>query len=455
MAMENDTKNKLREDQSVSLTGKVSSVDGQQSGQRHSGVGDPLRNQQEEFGGWAYADAMRRTVDQAPEAFWQVDQDLRLIYANPAFMKISGGCRAGELTGKSLFEFLTPEGIEEFRYRHTARQKEEEKGIKTDILFFELKMRRMDGTYLWAGVSSAPIRDAKGRIIGYQGILRDIGYFKQHRLEKLRLEELLRKMDRMASLGQMSGSVAHELNNIMSVVLGYSELMMLQFRENGVLQDHLKNIIDNTEKAAAILQDVMMMSRKEDEGSRPVNINSLILTCLKKSELQEMIRLNGEIDVQLDLEACVHEIIAAAAKLEKALTDLLSLSIVQAGDKGRVLIKTQMRYLGLPIHEPGNICEGEYVTLSLTDTGEGLSDEAVVHLFDPFYMKKILGRVKTGLELPIVREVVKDHDGFINVRSTMGEGTTYTIYLPVMRGRKPPKHFISSSFHSDESNMIN
>lgn len=402
-----------------------------------------------------HAGAMKYMVGHAPEAFWQMDRELKFTYTNTACEKISGGFRAEEFVGRSLLEFLTPEGIEELRSVHTARQSEEKRGIQTDVLFYELQMRRKDGSYFWAGISSAPMRDASGQIVGYQGIMRDISSFKQHHVEQRRLEDLLGKTEKMAALGYMAGSVAHELNNMMAGILGYSELLMLQYRsDDNVSQAHLKAIIDNGERAAALLQDVLILSRKEAGIRQSVHLNDLIPQYMQKQEFQHLIK-RYDVAIRLDFEASLHDVVASASRVEQAVANLLLLSIQQAGPGGVVSITTKTLYLGSPAGDNGSICEGEYVVVSITDTGNGIPDDVVSHIFEPFYFKKITKYGVTGLELVIVREVVKDHDGFIDVHSVTGSGTTFTIYLPVTRGKLRVNYHMMPSGFPDGSSAIN
>lgn len=416
----------------------------------------PFGGEQMSEGVLTHAGAMKYMVGYAPEAFWQMDRELKFTYANPACEKISGGFRAEDFIGRSLLEFLTPEGIEDMRSVHTARQSEERRGIQTDVLFYELQMRRKDGSYFWAGISSTPMRDTSGQIVGYQGIMRDISSFKQYHVEQKRLEDLLGKTEKMAALGYMAGSVAHELNNMMAGILGYSELLMLQYRpDDNVPQAHLRSIIDNGERAAALLKDVLLMSRKEADVRKSVNLNDLIPLCMQKQEIRDLVLRHEDVAIHLDLETSLHDVVASASKLEKAVANLLVLSVQQAGAGGAVSIMTKTLYLGRPTGGDDNICEGEYVVLSVTDTGKGIPDEAISHLFEPFYLKKIIKHGVTGLELAMVREVVKDHDGFIDVHSRIGSGTTLTIYLPVTRGKLRVNYHMMSADLPDGSTPIN
>lgn len=381
-----------------------------------------------------YGDGMKYVVAHTSEAFWQTDSKFNFTYVNPACEKISGGYTLEDLEGKSLLEFLAPESIEQLRRVNDTRQRDEKLGIQTDVLYHELRMKRKNGTYFWAGISASPIRDAKGHIAGYQGVLKDISSFKKYETEQLRLEGLLKTTQRLAAVGQMTGVVAHEINNVMAGVLGFSELLMMQSDMNDEYsQTYLKNIIGSSERIIAVLQDLMVVSRRDDEVRKALNLNDLILAFLYQPEFQKLTGQQPGVTVNLDLEPSVHDIMASFSKLEKALLNLLSVAFLQAGPEGCVSIATKSIYLGRPVGGDENICEGEYVVLSVSDSGEGISEEDASLIFDPFYVRKAMKPEATGLELTIAREVIKDHQGFIDVRSKIGCGSTFTVYLPVMR----------------------
>ncbi len=406
--------------------------------------------------GWTYDDAMRYIVSHSTEAFWQTDAELKFTYTNAACEKISGGYCERELIGKSLLEFLTPEGIDQLHMSSQIRLKEEKKGKKIESSFYELQMRRKDGTYMWVGISACPLRDAHGKISGYQGIIRDVTCFKQYQVEQVRLEKLLKKIEKMASVGMMAGSIAHELNNIMAGILGFSELLMLQINPNDDASHmHLRNIIDASERVTSVLQDVLMLSRREKDVRKSINLNDLISVCLDKPALQDLRNKLWGLSVKLDLERSLHEVMASVMKLEKALSNLLYISFQQAKEAGVVSISTKTLYLGCPMESGEKISEGEYVVISLSNTGETISEDQVAHIFEPFYVKKALKHGVTGLELTTAREVMKDHDGFIDVRNSAGGGVTYTVYFPITQGKSAVPYAMMSSDYLDVPTTIN
>ncbi|MEE9911771.1 MAG: PAS domain S-box protein [Deltaproteobacteria bacterium] len=387
-------------------------------------------------GGWKKnAEDIQNMVDHSAEAFWQVDRDLKFTFTNTACEKLSGGFKNEEFIGRSLLEFLTPDGIESMWRQNGKRLQDEARGIKTDLLFFELQMMRKDGTYFWAGISSSPLRNPKGDVIGYHGIMRDISAFKRHEAEQKRLENQLQKMEKMAAVGRLTGGVAHELNNTMAGILGYSELLLSQ--EDLAGADFYKNvgsIIHSGERAAAIIADLLAISGRDGASRRPVNLNDLILACMKKNEFLKISDQHPGITFKMDLEPALHHVAGVLPQLDRAILNLLSVSCEQAGPGGTVFVTTRTVYLGRPIDGYDSLREGEYVVLTITDTGHGIADEDVNRAFEPFYIRKVMKKGFSGLELSVAREVVQDHDGFIDVVSRIGSGSIFTLYLPVSHG---------------------
>lgn len=188
----------FKQGQGVSFTGMVISESSliQEVNNNKMMEGYLLQDEQAADRIWKNADEIHYMVDHTSEAFWQMDKDFKFTFTSAACEKISGGFKMEDFVGKSLLEFLTPEGIEQMQQVNGSRQKNELQGIKTDVIFHELQMRRKDGTYFWAGISASPRRDPSGKVIGYQGILRDVSGFKQYEGDRKSLEELLKKEKR-------------------------------------------------------------------------------------------------------------------------------------------------------------------------------------------------------------------------------------------------------------------
>ncbi|HQP24629.1 MAG TPA: PAS domain S-box protein [Smithellaceae bacterium] len=373
-------------------------------------------------------------VDHAFEAFWQVDTNFKITFTNAACGTVTGGFKSEDFIGRSLMDFLSPESIEKLYKGNSSRMNDEARGVQTALAFYELQMKRKDGTYCWVGISSSPIRDRSGKVIGYQGILRDISGFKKQETSRKRYEEAFNKAEKMSCLVNITNGVARELNRLMGGIIAHGEILSsCDGPGSNAFHDHVGNIIDSGERAVTFIQDLLAVSRKDEENRQIIYINERIQACLKKNEFQKLSQRYPDVTIKMDFEPSLRNVNASLSQLDKSILDLLSLSFKQTEPDGVISIATRTVYLGCPVRYEDNLCEGEYVVLSISSTGGGLEDEEVCHLFEPFYAKKFMKKSATGLELSIVREVIRDHNGFINAYSKIGCGLSFVLYLPVSR----------------------
>ncbi len=371
-------------------------------------------------------------VDHAFEAFWQVDTNFKITFTNAACGAVTGGFKSEDFIGRSLVDFLSPESIEKLHKGNSSRMSDEARGVQTALAFYELQMKRKDGTYCWVGISSSPIRDRSGKVIGYQGILRDISGFKKQETSRKRYEEAFNKAEKMSSLMNITNGVARELNRLMGGIIAHGEILRsCDGPGSNAFHDHVDNIIDSGERAVTFIQDLLAVSRKDKENRQLINFNERVQACLKKNEFQKLSQRYQGVTIKMDFEPSLRNVNASLSQLDKSILDLLSMSFNQTEPDGVISIATRTVYLGCPVRHEDNLCEGEYVVLSISSTGGGLEDEEVCHLFEPFYAKKFMKKSATGLELSIVREVIRDHNGFINAYSKIGCGVSFVLYLPV------------------------
>lgn len=383
---------------------------------------------------WKESKDIQYIVDHAFEAFWQVDMDFKITFTNAACGAVTGGFKSEDFIGRSLMEFLSPESIEKLHKGNRSRMNDEARGVQTALAFYELQMKRKDGAYCWVGISSSPIRDRSGKVIGYQGILRDISGFKKQETSRKQYEEAFNKAEKMSRLMNITNGVARELNYLMGGILAHGEsLRSCDGTGSNAFHEHVGNIIDSGERVVTFIQDLLAVFRKDEENRQHININERVLACLKKKELQKLSERYPGVALKMDFEPSLQNVKASLTQLDKSILDLLSISFQQAQPAGVISISTRTVYLGCPARYEDNLLEGEYVVLSISSTGDGLDDEEVGRVFEPFYAKKIMKKSATGLELSIVREVVRDHNGFVDAYSKIGCGVSFVMYLPVSR----------------------
>jgi nitrogen-specific signal transduction histidine kinase/ActR/RegA family two-component response regulator len=261
----------------------------------------------------------------------------------------------------------------------------------------------------------------------------DITDRKRAEEEKRNLEERLQRAEKMEALGQLAGGVAHDLNNVLGVLSGYSELLLEAIPEGSQARGYAEKILQSTEKGAAIIQDLLTLARRGVAASDVVDLNQVVSDFLKTPVFERMKNLNPLITFRTVCDQNLLNIKGSLVHLEKTLINLVSNAAESISGTGEVTIRTESRYLDKPLRGYDEVREGDYAVLTVSDTGMGIPAENREKIFEPFYTKKTMGRSGTGLGLAIVWGTVKDHNGYIDVQTEVGEGTTFTLYFPATR----------------------
>ncbi len=295
----------------------------------------------------------------------------------------------------------------------------------------EAEFRRKDGSS-GPALMSARVLDLQG-VPHILSITRDISDIKRAEEEKRHLEERLQRAEKMEALGQLAGGVAHDLNNVLGILSGYSELLLEQIPEGNRSRNYVEKILQSTEKGAAIIQDLLTLARRGVVASDVINLNSVVSAFFKTPVFEKIKDHHPRVTFKRELDRNLLNIKGSFFHLEKTLMNLVSNASEAISGAGEVTIKTQSRYLDKPIRGYDEIKEGDYAVLTISDTGMGIPAENILKIFEPFYTKKKMGRSGTGLGLAIVWGTIRDHNGYIDVETEVGKGTTFTLYFPVTR----------------------
>ena len=261
----------------------------------------------------------------------------------------------------------------------------------------------------------------------------DITERKQAQEEKQKLEERLRQAEKMEAIGQVAGGVAHDLNNVLGVLSGYSELLLMELPEGQKSRSHVEKILQSTAKGAAIIQDLLTLTRRGVASAEVVNLNNIVYEFFKSPVLEDLKITHPRITFHIEYDQSLLNIKGSPVHLEKTLMNLVSNAAESIVDTGTVTIRTENRYLDWTLRGYDEIREGDYAVLTVSDTGTGISEEHREKIFEPFYTRKTMGRSGTGLGLPIVWGTVKDHHGYIDMQTEVNRGTSFTVYFPVSR----------------------
>ncbi|RPJ10067.1 MAG: response regulator, partial [Deltaproteobacteria bacterium] len=251
--------------------------------------------------------------------------------------------------------------------------------------------------------------------------------------ERQRLEERLGRAEKMEALGILAGGVAHDLNNVLGVLVGYSELLLMEMPAGDPLREHVSNILQSGKRGAAIIQDLLTLARRGVAISEVVNLNDVISSYFKTPECEKLKAFHPHVTFEIDLDEDLLNVKGSPVHLGKTVMNLASNAAEAISGHGKVTIRTENCYLDKPIAGYDDIQEGDYVVLKVYDNGKGISAKDLGKIFEPFYTKKVMGRSGTGLGLAVVWGTVKDHNGYIDVQSEEGKGSTFTLYFPVTR----------------------
>jgi signal transduction histidine kinase len=247
------------------------------------------------------------------------------------------------------------------------------------------------------------------------------------------LENQLQKAQKMEAIGTLAGGVAHDLNNILSGLVSYPDLIMMDLPEDSPLREPLLTIKRSGERAAIIVQDLLTLARRGVAISEVINLNAIISDQLQSPEFQELKALYPKMKVETRFEPQLLNVKGSATHLAKSIMNVISNAAEAMPDGGTVCITTTNCYIDFPIKGYDHVEAGDYVTVTISDTGIGISKADMERIFEPFYTKKVMGRSGTGLGMAVVWGTMKDHNGYIDLVSQEGHGTTFILYFPVCR----------------------
>lgn len=368
----------------------------------------------------------RLLTENVDDVIWTMDMDFNYTYISPAIQRLQGWS-AEEVASLTIDDILTPQSLEIAANRLSGHLTDGAKTGDYNISDrFELEIYRKDGSTILAEISATSILDEDGKPLGILGVTRDI-------TERTKLVIQLQRAQKMEALGTLAGGVAHDLNNILGAQVGYPDLLLMDLPEDSPLRDPILTIQQSGKKAAAIVQDLLTLARRGVVASEVVNVNTVINDYIKSPECEDLLGFHTGIKIKCDLEPNLLNIMGSSVHLATTMTNLFSNAAEAMSGGGSILISTQNKYMDLPVRGYENINEGDYVILTVRDSGAGISSGDLEKIFEPFYTKKIMGRSGTGLGMAVVWGTVKDHKGYIEVQSTEGKGTTFTLSFPVTR----------------------
>jgi len=345
----------------------------------------------------------RRVFEGSKDMLAILDGRGRILDLNRAGAEMLGCDQAGDLVGRNLFRgFLLEPSPEEML---------ESLGRRDVVKDAEVRLRRKEGGEL-LGLFSATVREADGaELSGIEATLKDV-------TGRRMMDSRLQRAEKLASLGQLSAGVAHEINNPLGLILGYTQLIMKEAGEDNPSEEDLKVIEKHAMGCKKIVEDLLQFSRSTETSKRPSSINEVlegVLRVLRSNFAKEGVEIDEALDPGLP------RVTVDAEKMEQVFMNLLinARQAIQGG--GTIRVETAF--------SP----ENGAIAVTVSDNGSGIPKEVLPRIFDPFYTTKPTG-MGTGLGLSVSYGIVQDHGGDIEVESAPGRGAVFTVRLPLEAG---------------------
>lgn len=300
-------------------------------------------------------------------------------------------------------------------------------GIVSD---FETEMYRKDRKKVWVSINARAVKDGQGEFKYMEGLLIDITKRKEAEQKKGELQKRLARSKKMEALGMLAGGVAHDLNNILSGIIAYPELLLMELPEESDLRKPLEAIHQAGNRAAAVVADLITIARGVASVKIPLSLNTICEEYLVSPEFKQLVSLNPHVKIETDFDFELFNVNASKVHMGKIIMNLVSNAVEVCGQNGIVKVATENQYVDRPIKGYDKVNKGEYAVLSVSDNGHGISFDELNSIFEPFYTKKKVGKSGTGLGLAIVWDIIVDHAGYVDVNSSE-KGTCFDLYFPV------------------------
>ncbi|MEZ5359337.1 MAG: PAS domain S-box protein [Candidatus Zixiibacteriota bacterium] len=355
----------------------------------------------------------RAIFEAAEDGIFLKDTKCRYTAANPAMAR---------LFSCSMETFLGRQDKEIFADRIWGiAEDSDQRVIKGEIVHEECFITNGTSKYT-CDIVKVPLRNGDNSVIGICGIARDITEMK-------RLQELSGRAERLETAGKIAGQVAHDFNNLLGPLMAYPEIMKDELPADHPILQYIEDIEKSAQQIADINTQLLTLGRRGHYNQEVVNLNVLI----EQAILQHHDNL-GHIELELELQKDLLNVIGGASQLLRVVSNLLANAIDAVGGDGVIRITTENHYADISKNAYEGVPKGEYIKVIIKDNGIGIKPEIIDRIYDPFFTTKTASRTRgSGLGLSVVHSVVKDHGGYVNLKSEPGRGSSFTIYLPATR----------------------
>jgi PAS domain S-box-containing protein len=331
----------------------------------------------------------RLLAENISDVIWTMDLDFRLTYVSPAGQAMQGWTQE-EFLGLRLEQILTPDSVEKAMAelsRRYARNKRA--GSYRGSSTVEVEMYRKDGSTVWAEVTASFMLNAAGLPVGVLGVARDITERRRAQRENELLLERLNRSRKMEAIGTLAGGVAHDLNNVLSGIVSYPDLLLLDMPADSPLRRPIEVMRDSGQKAAAIVQDLLTLARRAVAVSEVVNLNGLVADYLDSPEFARLKSFHPHVEVNTRLEGGLANIAGSPIHLSKTIMNLVSNAAEAMPEGGRISITTGNRTVETPVHGFHVVPRGQYAVLQVADSGVGIAAEDFQRTFSTLNKERL------------------------------------------------------------------
>lgn len=371
---------------------------------------------------------LQSVLNTIPDIVYRLDKEGKISFISPAVSKYSKSAKS--MLGVSIFDLVPQKDRDKAKFHINERRTG--KRATTDMEIRLLLSNDSDEHQLrYFSVSAEGIYESHppgvtNAFHGTQGIIKDI-------TDRKKLEQQLLQAQKMEVVGNLAAGIAHDLNNILSGIVSYPDLLLTELGKENPLYETITIIQDSGKKAAVIAQDLLTLSRRNINITKVCNLNTVIDEYLNSAEYRLALSKNPNVTVEKKQATNLFNIKGSTAHLSKVIMNVFHNAFEAMPIGGKICISSQNIYFDKPIEGYEPIPEGEYATIAISDSGIGISNQNLGRIFEPFFSKKSMRSSGSGLGMTVIWATIKDHHGFIDINSKEGEGTSLTVFIPTTR----------------------
>lgn len=364
---------------------------------------------------------LQELIDKLPARISFINDQEKFVSVNDEWAS-AYGLKREKIIGSSLLEIIG-------HVNYKRLKKYFIQVLNGQKVHFEAPFVTRDGKNRWLEIYYIPEIDAAGKVLGFYGLSIDRTEKKQIEKEKKSLESRLHQAQKMEAIGTLAGGIAHDFNNILSGIFGYSQLAQTHIHDPEQATDYIRKIFNSAQRASLLVQQILTFSRHSDYDRKPLNVYVLVKEALKL--LRSTIPTNIEIKEEMTTR---DKIMADSTQIHQVIMNLCTNAYHAMAEKGGQLTITleAVELSEADLEHYPELPRGTYLRLVVADTGPGIEPRILSRIFDPYFTTKDVGK-GTGLGLAVVDGIVKKHNGFIHVDSTLGKGTSFFVFLPVIK----------------------